>query len=129
MNAIQTSRAPAAIGPYSQAVSHGQMLYLSGQLGLNPETGELARGVEAQTRQALANVQAILEAEGLTPRAVLKMTLYVVDMNDFALINAVYAETFTEPFPAREVVQVARLPKDGLIEISGIAAYGVLDAK
>ena len=119
---IVTSKAPAAIGPYSQAVSHGGLLFISGQLGLDPASGALADGVEAQTRRALQNLVAILAAAGLGPQHVLKATVYVANMDDFALVNRLYAEVFAPPFPAREVVQAARLPKNGLVEISAIAA-------
>ncbi len=122
MNVIQTDQAPAAIGPYSQAVSKNGLLFVSGQLGLEPATGALVEGVEAQTRRALQNLVAILAAAGLGPQHVLKATIYVANMDDFALVNKLYAETFAPPFPAREVVQAARLPKNGLVEISAIAA-------
>ena len=122
MNPIQTPLAPAAIGPYSQAVSKNGLLFVSGQLGLDPASGALADGVEAQTRRALQNLVAILAAAGLAPDRVLKATIYVADMADFALVNQLYAEVFRPPFPAREVVQAARLPKNGLVEISAIAA-------
>lgn len=122
MNAIQTDQAPAAIGPYSQAVSHNGLLFISGQLGIDPATGELPDGTEAQTRQALNNLLAILQAAGLGPSNVLKATIYVENMVDFALVNRLYAEVFQPPYPAREVIQAARLPKDGLVEISAIAA-------
>ena len=122
MKPIQTDQAPAAIGPYSQAVSHGGLLFISGQLGLDPASGALANGIEAQTRRALQNLVAILAAAGLAPDRVLKATIYVADMADFALVNQLYAEVFHPPFPAREVVQAARLPKNGLVEISAIAA-------
>ena len=122
MKPIQTDQAPAAIGPYSQAVSHGGLLFISGQLGLDPASGALAEGIEAQTRRALLNLVAILKASGLGPQHVLKATVYVANMDDFALVNQLYAEVFTPPFPAREVVQAARLPKNGLVEISAIAA-------
>lgn len=122
MNIIQTDQAPAAIGPYSQAVSRNGLLFISGQLGLDPASGEMADGTEAQTRRALRNLVAILDAAGLTPAHVLKATIYVADMDDFALVNRLYAEVFQPPFPAREVVQAARLPRDGRVEISAIVA-------
>ena len=122
MNVIQTDQAPAAIGPYSQAVSKNGLLFVSGQLGLDPATGALAEGVEAQTRRALQNLVAILAAAGLGTKNVLKATVYVANMDDFALVNKLYSEVFAPPYPAREVVQAARLPKDGLVEISAIAA-------
>ena len=122
MKPVQTPQAPAAIGPYSQAVAHQGLLFVSGQLGLDPVSGALAEGIEAQTRRALQNLVAILAAAGCGPQHVLKATVYVANMDDFALVNKLYAEVFTPPYPAREVVQVARLPKNGLVEISAIAA-------
>ncbi|MGD9781950.1 MAG: Rid family detoxifying hydrolase [Kiritimatiellia bacterium] len=122
MKPIQTDQAPPPIGPYSQAVSRQGLLFVSGQLGMDPATGALADGVEAQTRRALQNLAAILAAAGLGPQHVLKATIYVANMDDFALVNRLYAEIFAPPFPAREVVQAARLPKNALVEISAIAA-------
>jgi 2-iminobutanoate/2-iminopropanoate deaminase len=122
MKPIHTDQAPAAIGPYSQAVQCAGLLFVSGQLGLDPASGALAEGIEAQTRRALQNLVAILAAAGRSPRDVLKATVYVANMDDFALVNQLYAEVFAPPFPAREVVQAARLPKNGLVEISAIAA-------
>lgn len=119
---IQTDQAPAAIGPYSQAIAHNGLVFVSGQLGLDPASGALADGIEAQTRQALRNLVAILAAAGLGPCHVLKTTVYLANMDDFALVNKLYAEVFKPPCPAREAVQVARLPKDALVEISAIAA-------
>ena len=116
------ANASSAIGPYSQAVSKNGLLFISGQLGLDPVTGTLADGIEAQTRRALQNLVAILSAAGLGPQHVLKTTVYVANMDDFALVNQLYAEAFQPPYPAREVVQAARLPKNGLVEISAIAA-------
>ena len=122
MKPIQTDQAPAAIGPYSQAVSQNGLVFVSGQLGLDPASGALAEGVAAQTRRALQNLVAVLSAAGLGPQNVLKATVYVANMDDFALVNQLYAEIFAPPFPAREVVQAARLPKNALVEISAIAA-------
>ena len=122
MKPIQTDHAPAAIGPYSQAVSQNGLVFVSGQLGLDPASGALAEGVAAQTRRALQNLVAVLAAAGLGPQNVLKATVYVANMDDFALVNQLYAEIFAPPFPAREVVQAARLPKNALVEISAIAA-------
>ncbi len=122
MKPIQTDQAPAAIGPYSQAVSHQGLVFISGQLGLDPATGALAEGIEAQTRRALQNLVAILKAAGLGPEHVLKASVFLANMDDFALVNQRYAEVFPPPFPAREVVQAARLPKNALVEISAIAA-------
>uniref|UniRef100_A0A7C1FFQ3 RidA family protein n=1 Tax=Caldilinea aerophila TaxID=133453 RepID=A0A7C1FFQ3_9CHLR len=121
---ISTSGAPAAIGPYSQAVRVGQFLFASGQLGLDPVTGELPEGIEAQTRQALANMQAVLAAAGATPKDVVKTTIFLANMADFAIVNRIYAEIFGEEPPARSTVQVAALPKNGLVEIEMIVWLG-----
>ncbi|WP_044480252.1 RidA family protein [Paenibacillus antibioticophila] len=118
---ISTTQAPGAIGPYSQAVQIGNLLFASGQLGLIPETGQLAEGVEAQTTQALNNVKAILSEAGLGLEHVVKTTVFLADMNDFAKVNEIYGGFFSQPYPARSAVQVARLPKDGLVEIEVIA--------
>lgn len=118
---ISTTSAPGAIGPYSQAIDTGSMVYASGQIPLNPETGEIPEGITAQTKQSLANVKAILAAAGLTVDNVVKTTVFLTDMNDFAAMNAVYAETFTEPYPARSAVAVKTLPKNVLVEIEVIA--------
>jgi len=119
---IHTSDAPAAIGPYSQAVKFGKYLFTSGQLGLNPVTGELAEGVEAQTEWALRNLGAILKENDMEYADVLKTTVFVADLADFAKVNAVYQTFFEGDFPARSCVQVAALPKGGLVEIECIAA-------
>ncbi len=121
---VNTSGAPAAIGPYSQAVRVGQFLFASGQLGLDPVTGELCDGIEAQARQALANMQAVLAAAGATTKDVVKTTIFLADMADFTVVNRIYAEVFGEEPPARSTVQVAALPKNGLIEIEMIAWVG-----
>lgn len=118
---ISTEKAPAAVGPYVQAVLSGNTLYASGQLGLIPETGVLPEGIAAQTKQALANVEAVLTEAGLTKSDVVKAGIFLADMNDFATVNGIYAEFFGDTYPARSCVQVARLPKDGLIEIEVIA--------
>ncbi len=118
---IQTSKAPAAIGPYSQAIRVNGFVYTSGQLGLDPETGELKEGVQEQTHQAFKNIKAILQEEGLDLDQIVKTTVFLKDMNDFAAVNEVYATYFTGSFPARSAVEVARLPKDGLVEIEAIA--------
>ena len=119
---IHTSDAPADIGPYSQAVKFGKYLFTSGQLGLNPVTGELAEGVEAQTEWALRNLGAILKENDMEYADVLKTTVFVADLADFAKVNAVYQTFFEGDFPARSCVQVAALPKGGLVEIECIAA-------
>ena len=118
---IHTDRAPAAVGPYVQAIQAGNTLYSSGQLGLIPGTGTLPEGVEAQARQSLKNLGAILEAAGYAVSDVVKTTVFLRDMNDFAAVNAVYAVFFGDCRPARSCVQVARLPKDGLVEIECVA--------
>ena len=121
--AISAPDAPAAIGPYSQAIKSGSMLFLSGQIPLDPATGQLVPGgIEAQTRQVFTNIAAILTAGGATFDNVVSATVYVADMNDFAKVNEIYATYFSAPAPARATVQVARLPKDSLVEIQVVAA-------
>lgn len=122
MKTIQTDGAPKAIGPYAQAVAAGPLVFVSGQLGLDPATGRLATGFEAQARQVFANLEAILKAAGAGFGDVAKVTVFLKDLNDFAALGAIYAAHFREPYPARETVEVARLPKDALLEISLIAA-------
>lgn len=119
---ICTSDAPAPVGPYSQAVLAGGVLYCSGQLPLVPETGAIPEGIEAQTRQVLRNLEAVLKAGGAELNRVVKTTVFLKDMNEFPAMNAIYAEFFTENPPARSTVQVGRLPKDVLVEIDAIAA-------
>lgn len=121
--AISSPNAPAAIGPYSQAIKAGSLLFLSGQIPLDPATGQLvAGGIEAQTRQVFANIEAILKAASLSFDAVVSATVYVADMNDFGKVNEIYATYFSAPAPARATVQVARLPKDSLVEIQVVAS-------
>lgn len=120
-NIVTTAGAPAAIGPYSQAVRHGNLLFVSGTLGMDPKTGEFpGAGIEAQAVQVLENLKAIVGAAGMTLENVLKSTVFLRDMNDFAAFNAIYARYFPADPPARETVQVARLPRDAAIEISVI---------
>jgi 2-iminobutanoate/2-iminopropanoate deaminase len=121
---INTDAAPAAIGPYSQAVRSGDLLFCSGQLGLVPATGQLAEGVEAQTRQAMENIMAVLATQGAGFDTIVKTTIFVADLADFATVNAVYGGYFTDGFPARSTVQVAGLPKGGLVEIEVTARLG-----
>lgn len=121
-NVIHTVSAPAAIGPYSQAIQMGDFLFTSGQLGILPETGELAQGVEAQTEWALKNLGAIMAEAGMGYANVLKTTVFVADLADFSKVNAVYQKFFENAYPARSCVQVAALPKGGLVEIECIAA-------
>ena len=115
---VATTKAPGAIGPYSQGIKANGFVFASGQLGLVPETGQFAEG---QTRQSLANVKHVLEAAGSGLEKVVKVTVFLKDMKDFAAMNAVYSEFFKEDCPARSAVQVAALPKDGLVEIEVIA--------
>ena len=123
METISTKNAPAAIGPYSQAIKVGNLIYTSGQIPIDPATGALvAGGIKEQTRQSLLNVQAILKEAGLSMSSVVKTTVFMADMNDFADMNAVYAEFFTEPYPARSAVAVKALPKGALLEIEVVAA-------
>ena len=119
---ISTSKAPEAIGPYSQAIQVGNLVYTSGQIPIDPATGVFVEGgIKEQTRQSLLNVKAILEEAGLTMNDVVKTTVFMADMNDFADMNAVYAEFFSEPYPARSAVAVKTLPKGVLVEIEVVA--------
>ena len=118
---IFADNAPKAIGPYSHGVDTGSMFFCSGQLGLDPETGELKDGVVNQAKMSLANMDAVLKAAGYEKTDVVKTVVFIKDMNDFAAVNEVYAEYFGEHKPARSCVEVARLPKDGLVEIECIA--------
>lgn len=112
---------PAAIGPYSQGIAAGQTVYVSGQLPIDPATGAIPEGIAAQTAQSLKNIQAILAEQGMTLADVVKTTVFLADMNDFAQMNKVYGEYFAQPFPARSAVQVAKLPKGAPLEIECIA--------
>lgn len=119
---VVSERAPAAIGPYSVANRFDNLVITAGQLGLDPETMELVSGgIEAETRQALTNLKYVLESAGSSLKSVVKTMVFLKDINDFGLMNGVYAEFFTENFPARSAVQVAALPKDGSVEIEAIA--------
>ena len=121
-DAIATDRAPKAIGPYSQAVRHGGLVYCSGQIPLDPATGATVEGdIAAQTRRVLQNLAAVLDAAGASLDTVVKTTVYLADMNDFPAMNEVYATFFSSPAPARSTVQAARLPRDARIEIDVIA--------
>lgn len=122
MKAISTTKAPAAIGPYSQAIRVGNLIYTSGQIPIDPATGTLVEGgIREQTRQSLTNVQAVLAEAGVTMDSVVKTTVFMADMADFAEMNAVYAEFFSEPCPARSAVAVKALPKGALVEIEAVA--------
>lgn len=118
---LATEQAPAAIGPYSQGIAAGEIVYVSGQLPLDPATGAFPEGIAAQTAQSLKNIQAILAQQGMTLANVVKTTVFLADINDFAEMNKVYGEFFTQPYPARSAVQVAKLPKDAPLEIECIA--------
>ncbi|SMP49543.1 RidA family protein [Anoxynatronum buryatiense] len=119
---ISTAKAPAAIGPYSQAVQAGNMIFVSGQLPLNPDTMDfVSNDIQDQTRQCLDNLMAILEAASFAKDSIVKVTVFLKDMNDFAKMNEVYATFFTDHKPARAAVEVARLPKDAQVEIEAIA--------
>ena len=121
MKTVSTNKAPAAIGPYSQAQIVGDLVFCSGQIPVIPETGALAQGLEAQANQVFKNIAALLTAAGSDISKVVKTTVFIQNMDDFAAINAIYAQYFTEPFPARSCVEVARLPKDVLLECEAIA--------
>lgn len=119
---ISTPNAPAAIGPYSQAIQVGNLIYTSGQIPIDPSTGQFVEGgIKEQTRQSLSNIQAILQEAGSTMASVVKTTVFLADMADFADMNNVYAEFFTEPYPARSAVAVKTLPKNALVEIEVVA--------
>ena len=123
MKAIHTDKAPAAIGPYSQAIVTGNLVFTSGQIPINPATGAIeAVSIEDQTAQAISNLRNVLEKAGSALSKVVKTTVFIKDMNDFAALNKVYAEMFGDTKPARSCVEVARLPKDVLVEIECIAA-------
>ena len=122
MKAISTTKAPGAIGPYSQGIQVGEFIYTSGQIPIDPATGAFAEGgIKEQTRQSLQNIKAILEEAGSSMDKVVKTTVFLADMNDFADMNSVYAEFFSEPYPARSAVAVKTLPKNALIEIEVVA--------
>ena len=121
---IESKYAPAAIGPYSQAILAGDTAYVSGMLGIDPSTGELLEGVEAQAEQGLKNLEAVLKEVGLSTGNVVKTTVFLTDMGAFAQVNAIYSKHFSAPFPARSCVQVSALPKGGLFEIEAIAVRG-----
>lgn len=118
---ISTSKAPSAIGPYSQGIKIGDMVFTSGQIPVNPATGEVVTEIKAATRQSLENVKAVLEEAGSSLEKVVKVVVFIKDMNDFGQVNEVYGEYFKENPPARSCVEVARLPKDCVIEIEAVA--------
>ncbi len=120
---IMSKGAPAALGPYSHAIAAGGFLFCSGQTGLDPATGVLAQGIEAQTRRVLDNLKAVLESAGLSMANIVKTTIFLTDMGDFQTVNGIYASYFPSEPPARSTVQVAALPKAGIVEIEAIAAF------
>ena len=122
---IASTEAPVAVGPYSQAIATGNLVFCAGQIPLDPATGNIIDGdVTAQTRRVIENIKAVLAAADATLNDVVKSTVFLLDMNDFAAMNAVYAKYFAAPFPARSTIQVARLPKDARVEIEVIASRG-----
>lgn len=121
MNALNSSNAPAALGPYSQALVQGDMVFCSGQIPLDPATGKMAEGIQAQTEQVLKNLTAVLAENGMTLANVIKTTVFLDNLDDFVPMNEVYARFFTQPYPARSCVEVARIPKGSLVEIECIA--------
>ncbi len=121
MKDVFTKRAPEAIGPYSQAMIAGDFIYTSGAIGIDPATGEVVEGIEAQTHQVMKNLQAILEEAGTDFSKVVKFTIYLDSMEDFATVNEIYGSYLEEPYPARSTIEVSRLPKDVLVEIDAIA--------
>ena len=124
--AVSSPDAPKAIGPYSQAVRAGQLLFVSGQVPLDPATGQIVEGdIAVQARRVFDNIRAVLDAGGRSFSDVVRTTVFLTDMSDFAAINEVYGQYFKEPYPARATVQVARLPKDARIEIDLIASYDI----
>lgn len=122
MEKIESVKAPTAVGPYSQAIVTGQFVFLSGQLGINQETGAMEEGLEAQTRQAFKNIGYVLAEANLTLENIVKVTVFLTNINDFAAVNAIYAEQFSQPYPARSAFQVSALPMNGLVEIEVIAS-------
>ena len=123
-SAVSAADAPKAIGPYSHAIRTGELLFVSGQVPIDPATGNLVDGdVTAQTRRVMDNLAAVLTAGGLSLQHVVRTTIFLADMSDFAAVNAVYGSFFSEPYPARATVQVSRLPKDARVEIDAIASY------
>jgi 2-iminobutanoate/2-iminopropanoate deaminase len=125
LNPVHTDQAPAAIGPYSQAIVHGGLVFTAGQIALEPETGEMSLGdVAAQTERVLRNLSAVLEAAGSSLQRVIKTTVFLRDMNDFAAMNEVYGRFFGDHRPARSAVQAARLPRDAEVEIEAVGVVG-----
>ena len=126
--AIQTNGAPAPVGPYSQAIVAGDLVFCSGQVGLDPATGELVDGLEAQAERALRNLSAVLDAAGVSWADVVKTTIFLADIGDFAAVNAIYAKVVPDPPPSRSTVGVGGLPKGALVEVEAIARRATVDA-
>lgn len=122
MKKIESNLAPAAVGPYSQAIDTGNLVFLSGQLGIDRQTGMMVDGLEAQTHQAFRNIQYVLAEAGLTLANIAKVTVFLNDIQDFSRVNEIYASYFEQPYPARSAFQVAALPMNGLVEIEVIAS-------
>ncbi len=122
MKVIQTNNAPAAVGPYSQAIELDNLVFASGQIAINPATGEIPEGIEAQAHQALKNAKAVIEASGAKWENVVKTTVFITNVNDFGKVNEIYATYFKQPYPARSCVEISKLPKGALIEVEVIAA-------
>lgn len=118
---IKTKNAPSAIGPYSQGIEVDNIIYFSGQIPLNPKTGQMPKGIEAQTKQSLDNIYGLLKSQGLDFSNVVKTNIFLDSMDDFAIVNDIYKDYFDEPYPARSAVEVSKLPKEALIEIEVIA--------
>lgn len=121
MKVIQTSEAPSAVGPYSQAIELDNLVFASGQIAIDPKTGEVVEGLEAQAHQVLKNAQAVIAASGAKWENVVKTTVFITNINDFAKVNEIYAQYFKQPYPARSCVEVGKLPKGALLEIEVIA--------
>ena len=121
LDIVNTEKAPKAVGPYSQAIKVGNLVFCSGQLGLDPKTNNLVEGLENQTKQVLANMKAIIEESGSSIENVVKTTIFLTNIQDFALVNEIYANFFSSPFPARSTIEVSNLPKGACIEIECIA--------
>lgn len=120
VKAVHTEQAPAAIGPYSQAIQAGEFLFVSGQIPVNPETGEMVEGIEKQTEQVMENLKAILKEAGTDFSQVVKFTIYLHSIDDFQTVNEIYGNYLIEPYPARATVEISRLPKDALVEMDCI---------
>ncbi|MEX0798475.1 MAG: Rid family detoxifying hydrolase [Bacteriovoracaceae bacterium] len=123
-NIVKTDLAPAAVGTYSQGVEHKGVYYFSGQIGIDPKTGELQEGFEAQTKQIMRNIDGLLESCSITREHIVKTSIFVTDLGNFSKVNEAYVEYFSEPYPARSCVEVPNLPKGALVEIEVIAAKG-----